>query len=85
MRAMSSARALAASSRTAWSPNSASSSFCATTAEPPAMPTSAPEIPIVWLNTTSMSTTPTPFTPKDSTRAVVRRSFPCLLYTSRCV
>ncbi|GMA85812.1 hypothetical protein GCM10025868_10620 [Angustibacter aerolatus] len=40
------------------------------------MPTSAPDSPAVWLNTTSMSSTPRPFTPYDSARAVARLSPP---------
>ena len=49
--------------RTAWSPKTASSSFCPSTAEPPAMPTSAPVSPAVWENTTTISATDSPLTP----------------------
>ena len=73
-----SSRALVASRRTAWSPKTASSSFWPTTAEPPAMPTSAPVTPPVEAKTTTISATESPLTPNARKRAVVRLSAPSL-------
>ena len=69
-------RARSARVRTAWSPKTASSSFWPTTAEPPAMPASAPVTPAVWAKTTIISATDRPLTPKARNRAVVRLSAP---------
>ena len=51
-RPSSSSFAVSASRRTAWSPNTASSTRWASTAVPPATPTSAPTRPPVWAKTT---------------------------------
>ena len=59
-RSRSIARARSARLRTAWSPKTASSSFWPSTAEPPAMPTSAPVTPAVWAKTTTISATAEP-------------------------
>ena len=73
-------RACSASRRTAWSPKTASSSFCPRTALPPAMPTSAPVTPAVLAKTTTISATDRPLTPKARNRAVVRLSAPSVAH-----
>ena len=53
------------------------------TAEPPAIPASAPVTPAVWANTTIISATESPLTPKARNRAVLRLSAPSLRTISR--
>ena len=76
-------RARSARVRTAWSPKTASSSFCPSTAEPPAMPASAPVTPAVCAKTTTISATESPLTPNARKRAVERLSAPSLRTMSR--
>ena len=72
--------------RTAWSPKTASSSFWPSTAEPPAMPASAPVTPEVWAKTTIISATDSPLTPKARNRAVLRLSAPSVrtMFSTSC-
>ncbi|MFB9069882.1 hypothetical protein ACFFX0_01190 [Citricoccus parietis] len=65
-----------ASRRTASSPKIDSSSFCATTAVPPAIPTSMPSSPPVAAKETIIRVTATPFTPRAEIRAIVRLPAP---------
>ena len=67
---------MSASLRTASSPKIASSSRWATTADPPAIPASAPESPPVWTKTSIMRATETPLTPRAMNLARERLFIP---------
>src|SRR5690606_9154056 len=70
-------RAVRAMRRTASSPKIVSSSFWPTTAVAAPAPTSSPVgMKAVEVKTTTMRATPTAFTPRERTRAFVRRSAP---------